>query len=247
MKRMVLMLAMILAVGTSGAAWATYSTDFEDFSVGYLDGQDGWTNPAFPNGEALVITSGFDGQAVQLYSASAGVGGDATRSLAAETINNSFTISLDMKAESMTGFPAGANAYVLLNSKSSNQNYLFLNFDFAYGIYILNPTRDGWLYSYVNPGTNPFKLTLEFDWNYGANGGYRFTSEDLVTHVVSTPYYYGNDCYGLSANYTGGAADANGSISISSTGCIFDNVAIVPEPLTVSLLALGSLLMARRK
>lgn len=210
---------------------ATYFTNFENYALGTLDGQEGWSNPAWPNGEANVIASGFDGQGVQLYSASAGIWGNASRSLADETMTNNYKISFDMKVQTPPNGTTATHAYVLLYSKSADQNYLHLNFDYGYGIYILNPNKDNWMYSYVNPGTtNPFKLTLEFDWNFGTNGGYRFTTQDLVTGVVSTPYYYGNDCYGLFADYTGGAADANGRILISSSGAVMDNFSVIPEP-----------------
>ena len=85
---------------------------------------------------------------------------------------------------------------------------------------------------------------------YASGWSLYFTGEDYTNNLIETSGTAGLSWGQVSLDYTATAADAGNRIGIkmwSNEEVAFDDVGLIPEPATLSLLALGGLALLRRR
>ncbi len=99
-------LIALVALLAAGSVWADdlYSTDFEDFSLGGIDGQQDWQ--AIVDAEGQIVNSGDShGKVLQVMAEGPGWGQEVRRNYDAESTKQYLTVEMDfMRKDAITAF-----------------------------------------------------------------------------------------------------------------------------------------------
>lgn len=250
--------AAIAATLTSGAlAGVIYATDFSEFAVGDISGQNGWStyDPTFTSGGgnfANVVSGGLTGNGVQMLSGTASTSSPRYAwapgygsQWQAETLagNNELSVSVDMKLSS--GSASTARIGVITFDSTGTR--------ILGGFYVQQNTGAVYMLGYANNAG-----TLN---NFAFNTGVTLALDTWTTFVTtwnaSTGEFFvewGTNAFVVAGAGAGSIADetdlyATRNGSTVQASAYFDNLLItaVPAPGAIALLGAAGLVGTRRR
>lgn len=252
-------IAAVLATSLTSVSMAgvIYATDFSEFSLGDINGQNGWAtyDPTYTTGGgnfANVVSGGVSGNGVQMLAGTSAAGspryawapnyGSQWQTEAANG-NTTLSVSLDMKMASGTASTAriGAVSYDVTGAKILG------------GFYVQQGTGAIYMLGYYN--------------NAGTLGNYAFNTNvtlamDTWTNFVTTwnastgrfTLTWGANSFYVDGAGAGSVADETDFYATRNGGTVaatayFDNLSIsaVPAPGALALLGAAGLVGSRRR